>query len=60
MGERVIDPKAANAGCRESWQSRAPHETLGPGSRAGMDGVCDHHCLGPRSRWKRAFGTTPG
>ena len=31
-----------------SWRSRAPHETLGPGSRAGIGAVGSRRRLGPR------------
>src|SRR5690349_14172259 len=42
------DDRAAALGLPQSWRSRAPHETLGPGSRAGVGAAYSRHHLGPR------------
>ena len=42
------DDGVAALGLPRSWRSRAPHETLGPGSRAGIGAACCHRRLGPR------------
>jgi hypothetical protein len=42
------DDLVAALGLPRSGCSRAPHETLGPGSRAGVGAACSNHHLGPR------------